>query len=78
MPTIAIVDSGIQARADFGSRVAGGRQAELALRDTAGDSRGHGTFVAGIAAGDAPGYAGGGAEREARLGRRHGLDTAWR
>jgi serine protease AprX len=56
--TIAIVDSGIQARADFTGRV----KAEISFvssgTNSAGDGRGHGTVVAGIAAGNAPGYAG--------------------
>ena len=58
--TIAIVDSGIDAsRADFKGRV----KAQVsfvtsAYPNAAGDGRGHGTFVAGIAAGSAPGYAG--------------------
>jgi serine protease AprX len=58
-PAIAIVDSGVDAsRADFGTRVL--TQVNLSsLTPTAkGDGRGHGTFVAGIAAGSAPGYAG--------------------
>jgi len=60
-PTIAIVDSGIDAnRADFdgGARVL--PQVNLASRtpNSPGDGRGHGTFVASIAAGSAPGYAG--------------------
>jgi serine protease AprX len=60
-PTIAIVDSGIQAnRADFdnGARVL--PQVNLTSRtpNSAGDGRGHGTFVASIAAGSADGYAG--------------------
>jgi serine protease AprX len=60
-PTIAIVDSGIQAnRADFGygSRVLA--QVNLASLgpNSPGDGSGHGTFVAGIAAGSANGYAG--------------------
>src|SRR5439155_12221731 len=58
--TIAIVDSGIDASriADFGSRVIG--QVNLASLgpNSPGDGYGHGTFVAGIAAGAAPGYAG--------------------
>jgi serine protease AprX len=52
MPTIAIVDSGIQTgRADFYPRVL--RQVKLtSLAGNSGqDGRGHGTFVAGIAAG---------------------------
>jgi serine protease AprX len=58
-PAIAIVDSGVDTtRADFGTRVL--TQVNLSsLAPTAkGDGRGHGTFVAGIAAGSAPGYAG--------------------
>jgi serine protease AprX len=58
-PAIAIVDSGVDTkRADFGTRVL--TQVNLSsLTPTAtGDGRGHGTFVAGIAAGSAPGYAG--------------------
>jgi serine protease AprX len=60
-PAIAIVDSGIQAnRADF----ANGAQIRKSVvitnlpNNSAGDGRGHGTFVAGIAAGQAPDYAG--------------------
>jgi serine protease AprX len=60
-PTIAIVDSGIEAnRADFdgGARVL--PQVNLASRtpNSPGDGRGHGTFVASMAAGSAPGHAG--------------------
>jgi serine protease AprX len=58
-PAIAIVDSGIEAgRTDFGGRVI--RQVDLTSRpgNSAGDGRGHGTFVAGIAAGSAAGHAG--------------------
>jgi serine protease AprX len=57
--TIAIVDSGIDAgRSDFGGRVV--NQVNLASLgpNSPGDGYGHGTFVAGIAAGSAPGYAG--------------------
>ena len=59
MPTIAIVDSGIDAtRADFGSRVL--RQVNLArlAPNSPGDGYGHGTFVASIAAGAGGGLAG--------------------
>jgi serine protease AprX len=59
MPAIAVVDSGIEAaRPDFDGRVV--RQVDLTSRpgNSAGDGRGHGTFVAGIAAGSAPKYAG--------------------
>ena len=58
--TIAIVDSGIDAsRQDFAGRV----KAQVSFVTSAypngsGDGRGHGTFVAGIAAGSAAGYAG--------------------
>ena len=60
-PTIAIVDSGIDKnRADFdnGSRVIGEQVITQLQPNSPGDGRGHGTFVAGIAAGSAPGYAG--------------------
>ena len=59
-PTIAIVDSGIDStRLDFSSRVL--EQVDFVSSgsvNSPGDGRGHGTFVAGIAAGSAPGYAG--------------------
>jgi serine protease AprX len=60
-PTIAIVDSGIEANRadfDFGARVL--PQVNLTSRtpNSPGDGRGHGTFVASIAAGSAPGHAG--------------------
>ena len=57
-PTIAIVDSGIDAsRADFAGRVIG--QTSLASSPNGpGDTYGHGTFVASIAAGAAAGHAG--------------------
>jgi serine protease AprX len=60
-PTIAVVDSGIQSnRADFdgGSRVAAQVNLASMTPNSPGDGRGHGTFVAGIAAGSATGYAG--------------------
>jgi serine protease AprX len=55
---IAIVDSGVDASAsDFGSRV---QQKTLTQQqpNSPGDGRGHGTFVASIAAGEASGHAG--------------------
>ena len=61
MPTIAIVDSGIDKnRADFdmGTRVIAEKVFTTTRPNSPGDGRGHGTFVAGIAAGSAPGYAG--------------------
>jgi serine protease AprX len=59
-PTIAIVDSGIDAtRNDVAGRVLGQvNLASLPGNTPIGDGYGHGTFVAGIAAGSAPGYAG--------------------
>ncbi len=59
LPAIAVVDSGVEAgRADFGGRVV--KQVEMTSLpgNSAGDGRGHGTFVAGIAAGSAPSYTG--------------------
>ena len=58
-PTIAIVDSGMAANMpDFGNRVL--TQVNLASLspNAPGDGYGHGTFVAGIAAGSGAGYAG--------------------
>jgi serine protease AprX len=59
-PTIAIVDSGIDTShtADFGNRVIGQVNLASLSPNSPGDGYGHGTFVAGIAAGAAPGYAG--------------------
>jgi serine protease AprX len=58
-PTIAIVDSGIEAgRADFGGRVVAQVNLSSLANNSVGDGRGHGTFVAGIAAGSGDGYAG--------------------
>jgi serine protease AprX len=59
VPSIAFVDSGIDAsRSDFAGRV----RAQVSLTslpgDSPGDGRGHGTFVAGLAAGAAPRHAG--------------------
>jgi serine protease AprX len=61
LPTIAIVDSGIQRdRVDFGGGARVLPQVNVAslTPNSPGDGRGHGTFVAGVAAGSAPGYAG--------------------
>jgi serine protease AprX len=61
MPTIAIVDSGIEKnRADFdmGARVIDEVVITKLESNSPGDGRGHGTFVAGIAAGSARDQAG--------------------
>ena len=60
-PTIAIVDSGIDKnRADFdmGGRVIKEVNLTTLPNNSPGDGRGHGTFVAGIAAGSGPNFAG--------------------
>jgi serine protease AprX len=58
-PAIAIVDSGVQARSDFGSRLVASINLCSLCNDTANDAEGHGTMVAGVAAGsgDYPGGA---------------------
>ena len=59
VPTIAIVDSGIQSyRTDFAYRVRAKVNFTTLPNNSSGDGRGHGTFVAGIAAGAADGYTG--------------------
>ncbi len=60
-PTIAVVDSGIEKnRSDFsnGARVIHEQVMTSLSTNSPGDGRGHGTFVAGIAAGSATSYAG--------------------
>jgi serine protease AprX len=58
-PTIAIVDSGVQKRSDFGSRlVAQVNMCSLCSSGNGDDEEGHGTMVAGVAAGSGK-YAGG-------------------
>src|SRR3954469_5867211 len=53
-PAIAVVDSGIQNRSDFGNRLlASVNLSTIAGNSSLDDQRGHGTFVAGIAAGAA-------------------------
>jgi serine protease AprX len=57
--TIAVVDSGIDAsRADFGGRVVASVNLSGLSGNSSGDGRGHGTMVAGIAAGGASGHLG--------------------
>jgi serine protease AprX len=59
MPTIAIVDSGIDTSLpDFGDRVLESVDLSSLPDNSVGDGRGHGTFVAAIAAGAGDGYAG--------------------
>src|SRR5437762_5800359 len=57
-PAIAIVDSGVQARADFGNRLVASVNMCSLCTDTSLDAEGHGTMVAGVAAGSGA-YAGG-------------------
>jgi serine protease AprX len=57
--TIAIVDSGIEAsRPEFSGRVVADVNLSTLSGNSAGDGRGHGTFVAGIAASDLQGRSG--------------------
>jgi len=57
--TIAIVDSSIDAsRSDFTGRIAANVNLTSLPGNSSGDGRGHGTFVAGIAAGNAAGHVG--------------------
>ena len=59
VPAIAIVDSGVEARSkDFGNRIVANVRFSTLPNDSSGDGRGHGTFVAGIAAGAADHYTG--------------------
>src|SRR5262249_40283896 len=59
-PAIAIVDSGVQPRADFGTRlVASVMLCSLCPLTASGDNEGHGTMVAGVAAGSSSAYPGG-------------------
>ena len=58
MPAIAIVDSGIEDRADFQGRLVASVNLSRLPGNSPGDGRGHGTFVAGIAAGAGERYTG--------------------
>ena len=57
-PTIAIVDSGVQGRSDFGSRLLQQVDFTSTTPNTNGDGLGHGTMVAGLAVGGRDGYTG--------------------
>jgi len=58
-PSIAFVDSGIDSsRTDFGGRVLAQLDMTTLEGNSSGDGSGHGTLVAGLAAGSAPNYAG--------------------
>jgi serine protease AprX len=57
--TIAVVDSGIEAsRPEFGGRLVADINLTTLANNSPGDGRGHGTFVAGIAAGSLTGRTG--------------------
>jgi serine protease AprX len=58
LPTIAIVDSGIDASRGLGDRLVGQVDLTSTGSNSAGDGHGHGTFVANIAAGGLDGFAG--------------------
>ncbi|MDX6475714.1 MAG: serine protease AprX, partial [Gaiellaceae bacterium] len=54
-PAIAVIDSGVQQRSDFGTRlVASVNLSTIPGNTSLDDERGHGTFVAGVAAGSSP------------------------
>jgi subtilisin family serine protease len=59
-PTVAVVDTGVDStRPDFGNRVVKQVNLSSLTPNSAGDGRGHGTFVAGILAGSQSNYVGG-------------------
>ena len=66
-PAIAVVDSGIDSTkaADFGARIVA--RADFANDGKTGDAEGHGTMVAGVAAGAANSTSGGGVAQNAPL-----------
>ncbi len=58
-PTIAIIDSGVdESHPDLKGRVVASQTLTQLTPNASGDGRGHGTFVAGIAAGSDTGYTG--------------------
>jgi serine protease AprX len=64
-PTIAIVDSGVESRSDFGSRLLTQVDFTSTLPNSSGDGLGHGTLVAGLAVGENYGFTG--SEPRARI-----------
>src|SRR4249919_86215 len=64
-PAIAIVDSGVQSRSEFGSRLLAQVNFVSTGTNSSGDGRGHGTMVASIAANGGSSYTG--AEPRANL-----------
>ncbi len=72
-PAIAVVDTGVDAtRTDFGGRVVSQVTLTTLPGNSTGDGSGHGTLVAGLAAGSAQLYAGAAPDRTDRLDRRRG------
>jgi serine protease AprX len=59
-PAIAVIDSGVELgrTADFGSRLVASVNLNAREPDATGDDSGHGTLVAGLAAGASPAYPG--------------------
>ncbi len=70
LPSIAIVDSGVEARSDFGKRLLASVTFVSAGVNSKGDGYGHGTMVAGMAAGDGLKQAGVAPTRQHRVARR--------
>ena len=73
-PTIAVLDSGVQARSEFGSRLLTQVNFVSSGVNAPGDGRGHGTLVASIAANGGSSYAG--AEPRANIVSLDVLDDA--
>jgi serine protease AprX len=57
-PAIAVIDSGVATRSDFGNRLVASVRLNDAPTNSEGDGRGHGSIVAALAAGNGAGYAG--------------------
>ena len=70
--TIAIVDSGIDTtRPEFAGRIVANVNLSTVPGNSPGDGRGHGTFVAGIAAGKLAGKDGAAPTAKLKIGRAH-------